>query len=313
MTINPEKPLVLVTGSTGMVGKNLISHPLAKNFRLLTPTRYDLDLCNATSCLNYLERHQPTAVIHLAGKVGGIQANINFPMDYFIINLESGLNLLQSCLSCGVDKVLNFGSSCMYPAQANNPLNEEQLLTGALEPTNEGYALAKLAIAKFCEYIFEQQSYDFKTLIPCNLYGFWDKFDPVHSHLIAAVIRKLHEAKIREDDSVEIWGTGNVRREFMFAEDLAEFTWRAVENFDALPRYLNVGPGTDHTILEYYQIAKEIIGYRGEFRFDLQRPEGMQQKLLDVQKLSELGWAPGTDLRSGIERTYQHFISIGNH
>jgi GDP-L-fucose synthase len=200
----------------------------------------------------------------------------------------------------------------MYPRNAANPLREEVMLTGELEPTNEGYALAKILVARLCEYVGrEDSSFQYKTLVPCNLYGPHDKFDPAHSHLVPAIIHKISQAKKNGLNEVEVWGTGKARREFMYAGDLADCIWRALEHFETLPQLMNVGLGTDLSILDYYRAVAHIVGYSGDFVHDLTKPEGMAQKLVSIDRLKEWGWRATTTLDEGIARTYQ-FYSQGH-
>jgi len=197
----------------------------------------------------------------------------------------------------------------MYPRNHNEPLSEELVLKGELEPTNEGYALAKVVTARLCEYITRKDaSIQYKTLIPCNLYGRHDKFDPSHSHLIPAIIHKVHQAKLSGVDQVEIWGAGTARREFMYAGDLADVLVRAVKEFDTLPAMMNVGLGHDFSINEYYQAAADVLGYRGEFIHDLTKPVGMARKLVNVERQQAWGWSAQYTLRSGIEKTYEFYL-----
>jgi len=205
---------------------------------------------------------------------------------------------------------MNIGGSCMYPRNAKNPLSEELILKGELEPTNEGFAIAKIASTRLCEYINkEDASYLYKTVIPCNLYGKYDKFDPEHSHMIPAVIRKIHDATNENKESVDIWGDGLARREFMYAADFSDFVYYAIDNFEAMPKNINVGLGHDYTINEYYKKIAKVIGYQGRFDNDLSRPTGMQQKLIDDTKLKEFGWQYQTTLEQGIKKTYDYFIN----
>jgi GDP-L-fucose synthase len=241
--------------------------------------------------------------------VGGIQANMREPVAFLTENLDMGRNVVLAARSAGVKRLLNLGSSCMYPRNAPNPLAEQTVLTGELEPTNEGYALAKIMVARLCDYIGrEDASLQYRTLIPCNLYGRHDKFDPKHSHLVPAVIHKIHQAKVDGRDTVDIWGSGKVRREFMYSGDLADCMWRALDQFDTLPAYLNVGLGKDLSILDYYHAVARIIGFEGSFVHDLTKPEGMAQKLVDTQRLESWGWRATTSLESGIAQTYQFYL-----
>lgn len=305
-----SKLRLLITGAGGMVGSNLLEHPAIAEHDVFAPRRVELDLTNFQAVQHYLHKHRPDLIIHSAGKVGGIQANMREPVDFLLQNLDMGRNIVWAARQVGVRKLINLGSSCMYPRNHSEPLKEEQVLTGELEPTNEGYALAKITTARLCEYITrEDPSFQYKTLIPCNLYGRHDKFDPAHSHLIPAIIYKTHQAKNAGEASVEIWGDGTARREFMYAGDLADILFEAVHRFDSLPGLMNVGLGHDYTINEYYQAAAQVMGYTGTFVHDLSRPVGMARKLVDIGRQTAWGWRAKHDLISGIEKTYQYFLS----
>jgi GDP-L-fucose synthase len=248
-------------------------------------------------------------VVHAAGKVGGIQANMREPVDFLLTNLDMGRNIVWASQQAGIKRLINLGSSCMYPRNHSESLKEEMVLKGELEPTNEGYALAKVVTARLCEYIMREDArYQYKTLIPCNIYGRFDKFDPVHSHLIPAIIHKVHQAKQSRHDVVEIWGDGTARREFMYAGDLSDAIMRAVTNFEALPNYMNIGLGHDHTINDYYQTAAEVMGYAGGFKHDLDKPVGMARKLVSVELQKNWGWSARHALREGIEKTYNYYL-----
>lgn len=300
---------ILITGGRGMVGRNFIEHAAAQDHEILAPASSELDLRDAHAVGCYLKEYSPDVVVHAAGRVGGIQANMRYPVAFLVENLDMGRNILLASRQAGVKRLLNLGSSCMYPRNIANPLREEMVLTGELEPTNEGYALAKIMTARLCDYIGrEDASFQFKTLIPCNIYGRYDKFDPKHSHMVPAVIHKIHQAKLDGADTVEIWGTGKARREFMYAGDLADCMWRALAHFDTLPSMLNVGLGTDLSVLDYYQAVARVVGYSGSFVHDLTKPEGMAQKLVGVEKLEQWGWRATTSLDDGIARTYQFYL-----
>lgn len=292
-----------------MVGRNIRS--LAQSFGhiLDAPSRLDLDLNDAQALENHLIQTAPDIVIHAAGLVGGIQANIAAPYDFCFQNLKMGMNLVQAAYNAGISKFLNIGSSCMYPRDAQNPLRESALLTGELEPTNEGYAIAKIAVSRLAQYLSQQYGVAYKTIIPSNLYGMWDKFDIKNSHMIPSVIRKIHDAKVQGLKCVEIWGDGTARREFLFAEDLGDFIFFALDRFELLPGQMNVGVGSDYTINEYYSIIKDVLAYDGDFKHDFTKPTGTKQKLVDVSIQKGLGWFPKTDLRTGIARTYQFFLT----
>lgn len=299
---------IFLTGNTGMVGKNILEHTKASEHTFLTPLRQDLNLEDKEAVNAYVKTHQPDLIIHAAGLVGGIQANMAQPVNFLVKNLDIGRNVIMAGQQNRVKKVLNLSSSCMYPRLAQNPLQEELILKGELEPTNEGYALAKIVSTRLCEYInSEDDFFQYKTIIPCNLYGRHDTFSPQHSHMIPAVIKKIHDAKTTNDASVGIWGTGEARREFMFAEDLADFIFYALEHFSDLPQNTNVGLGKDWTINEYYQTVAKVIGYTGEFIHDTTKPTGMMQKLIDDTKLKAFGWQAQTSLEEGIAKTYEFY------
>ncbi len=294
-----------------MVGRNLVSLCRNIGIDIVAPGRHELNLLDFNQTQDALKQLSPDVVIHAAGVVGGIQANIKEPVRFLSDNWTMGNNIVLAARSAGVARLLNLGSSCMYPRNSEDALREDQVLSGTLEPTNEGYALAKCAVARLCEYVTrETPQYDYKTIIPCNLYGPFDKFDPGVSHLIPAIIHKLHVAKMRGEKSVEIWGDGSARREFMFAGDLADAIVFAIANFASMPSLLNIGLGDDFTVNEYYQVAADVIGYDGSFAHDISKPVGMKRKLLDVTKQTMLGWAPRTTLRDGIRETYEYYLSL---
>jgi nucleoside-diphosphate-sugar epimerase len=300
---------ILLTGSRGMVGRNIIEHYSAHNHVILSPTSAELNLLDVESVQNYICVNKPDMIIHAAGIVGGIQANMAQPVKFFVDNMKMGLNILMSAKACSVKKFMNIGSSCMYPRDAKNPLSENLILKGELEPTNEGYAIAKVASTRLCEYINrEDESYLYKTVIPCNLYGQYDKFDSEHSHMIPAVIRRINDAKNQNLESIDIWGDGLARREFMYAGDFSDFVYYAIDNFEVMPQNINVGLGRDYTINEYYRKIARVVNYQGEFTHDLSQPTGMKQKLVNDTKLKEFGWQPKTTLEQGIQKAYDYFL-----
>lgn len=300
---------ILLTGATGMVGRNFLEHPAAGEFEVMAPTHGELNLLDFEAVKDFLETHRPDMIIHAAGKVGGIQANMREPVRFLLDNLDMGRNMVWAARQAGVPRLLNLGSSCMYPRNAENPLREEMVLQGELEPTNEGYALAKITVARLCRYIGrEDSSLQYKTLIPCNLYGRYDKFDPAHSHLVPAIIHKLHEAVQTGAGSVEIWGDGTARREFMYAGDMADCLVEAVRRFDTLPELMNVGTGSDFSVDEYYTAAAVVVGYQGKFVHDLSKPIGMKQKFVSDTKARQWGWRAATSLSEGLRRTYRFYL-----
>ncbi len=301
---------ILLTGSRGMVGNNIAKHSHAQNHEILTPTSAELNLLDSENVQSYIDTNKPDMVIHAAGIVGGIQANMAEPVRFLVDNMQMGLNILMASKTHKVKRFMNLSSSCMYPKDAQNPLSEDLILKGELEPTNEGYAIAKVASTRLCEYINrEDGSFLYKTVIPCNLYGKHDKFDPEHSHMIPAVIRKINDAKNNNLESIDMWGDGLARREFMYAADFADFVYYAIDHFEEMPQNINVGLGHDYTINEYYQKIADAVGYQGEFTHDLSRPTGMQQKLIDDTKLKKFGWQYRTSLEQGIQKTYDYFLS----
>jgi len=300
---------ILITGSTGMVGVNLCQQlNMDTKYKLLTPSRKELNLLDRQAVYSYIKKSMPDLIIHLAAKVGGIQANINAPVEFLVENTLVNTHVIHSALQVGVPKLINLGSSCMYPRD-REILCEDDLLTGKLEPTNEGYAIAKVSTTLLCEYICKQHGLLYKTIVPANLYGPYDNFDPIASHLIPAIIRKLHEAKINQNSQVEIWGDGQARREFMYVDDLIEFIKRAIDDIEKLPETINVGLGYDYTIDEYYKIAAKVIGYNGSFAHDTTKPAGMQRKLLDITKAKQIGWQAKISLEDGLSKTYKYFLS----
>lgn len=304
-----DRQRVLLTGGRGMVGRNILEHSGAAAWEVFAPTRAELDLTDPAATRRYVADIRPDVVIHAAGRVGGIQANMAHPVDFLVTNLDVGRNIILAARDAGVPRLINLGSSCMYPRHAPNPLREEQILTGELEPTNEGYALAKIVAMRLCEYVRrEVPACQYKTLIPSNLYGRHDKFAPEHSHLIPAIIHKIHCAREAGHDTVDIWGDGTARREFLYAGDMADAVVRALERFDTLPEVMNVGLGRDYTINEYYEIAAEVIGWQGRFVHDLSKPVGMRQKLVCDDRAVAWGWRPATSLRDGIAATYQFYL-----
>ena len=305
---------IFLTGGTGMVGRNILEHAESNKHTFVAPTRQELNLLDRNAVRVLLSQEMPDLIIHSAGLVGGIQANIKNPVDFLLKNVDMGLNVISSAASVGVKSLINLGSSCMYPREADNPLNESLILQGELEPTNEAYALAKIVSTRLCEYIVREDSTkNYKTIIPCNLYGRHDKYGKTNSHLIPAVIRKIHEAKVVGSKTVSIWGDGTARREFMNATDLADFIYFAIDRLDQIPQNLNVGLGRDYSIDEYYHAVASIVGFTGSFEYDLDKPVGMRQKLVDISQLDSLGWRYRINLTDGISGAYDFYKEDGNY
>lgn len=309
-TFNSTAVRLLITGGNGMVGRNIQEALVVlPGVQVLAPARAELDLSNYSDVLGYLQQYQPDFIVHAAGRVGGIQANMANPVEFLVDNLDIGRNVIMAAREAGVRQLLNMASSCMYPAQAESPLCEKLILTGALEPTNEGYAIAKIVSTRLCEYISKSDpSFQYKTMVPCNLYGRHDKFDPKHSHLIPAIIHKIHTAKLNGWSTVDIWGDGTARREFMYAGDVADAVLYALDHFDSMPLVMNLGLGHDHTVNEYYDVTAKVLGWQGSFEHDLRKPVGMKRKMVDITAQTTWGWTPKHTLMQGLEKTYNFYL-----
>jgi GDP-L-fucose synthase len=301
---------ILLTGSAGMVGRNVKEAPGATAHEVFAPTRRELDLSDRTQVLEYMKDKKPDMVIHTAGRVGGITANMNAQVEFLIENFDLGRNVIGSAMQVGVPRLLNLASSCMYPRAAENPLREFQILTGEFEPTNEGYAIAKTAALRLCSYINrERKGLSYKTFIPCNLFGPYDKFAVEVAHMIPAVIARLHHAAARGDEEAQIWGDGTARREFLYVGDLADGIWRAVETFETVPDVMNIGAGYDYSINEFYVAIAETVGFKGRFVHDLSKPAGMHKKLMDVSRMKAWGFEPARSLAEGLALTHAFYRS----
>lgn len=302
---------ILITGSNGMVGKALVKKLRERgNNNLLLPPSEELDLRKQKDVENYFEINKPEYVFHIAARVGGIAANIASPAQFLYDNLIMESNVIESSRKNSVKKLLFLGSSCIYPRDCPQPMKEEYLLTGKLEPTNEGYALAKICGLKLCEYYNKQYGTNFINLMPPNIYGINDHFESEKSHVISALITKFINAKQNNSEFVEVWGTGISRREFLFVEDVADAMIYFMENFSAreISPFINIGSGEDVSIKELALLIKDIVGYTGELKFDATKPDGMPKKLLDNSKAFNLGWKAKTPLRDGIKETVEWYI-----
>jgi nucleoside-diphosphate-sugar epimerase len=299
---------IFLTGGNGMVGKNILNHELARNYDFLAPTSAEVNLQDYNQVFQYILQNKPNFIIHAAGLVGGIHANIANPVDFLVTNTDIGRNLIMASKEAKVPNLLNIASSCMYPRDATNPLVEDSILKGELEPTNEGYALAKIFATRLCEYISKENSvFNYKTIISSNLYGKYDKFSPQNSHLIPAIIKKISDAIKNNQNQVEIWGNGLARREFMYAEDVADFVYFAVENIHSLPQKCNVGISEDFSINDYYKEIAELLNFKGTFVHDETKPSGMKQKLLNSSLALQLGWKPKHSLTQGLKKTISYY------
>lgn len=300
---------VLITGANGMVGRNLTERLAGdQNIEVLAPSRGDLDLLEQHAVKAYMVDNKPDFVFHLAAKVGGIQANISKPVEFFVENTLMSTHVIMAASEAGVEQFINLGSSCMYPRN-RELLCETDILRGELEPTNEGYALAKISAARLCQYIADSKGVDYKTVVPCNLYGRYDHFEESRSHMIPAVIRKIHEAKQGSISEVSVWGDGESRREFMDVDDLVDFLLLTMNDIKKLPTVINVGLGVDYSINEYYQTGAKVLGYEGSFIHDLTKPSGMKRKMLDVSAANKLGWIAKISLEDGMKKLYSYYLN----
>ena len=298
---------VFVAGDKGMVGSAL-KRTATSNIEVMTAPRNSLDLSDASQVLSYLEKSEPEAIILAAARVGGIGANSSHQKDFLLTNLKIQNAVIEAAAKLKIPKLLFLGSSCIYPRLAEQPITEESLLTGPLEPTNEGYALAKIAGIRLCRAVFEEEGLKYFSLMPTNLYGPNDNFDYEASHVPAALMRKFHEAKERKESVVSIWGSGNPRREFLYVDDMAQACWFMLGKTNG-GELLNVGTGADVTIKEFAQEMADCVGFKGELHFDLSKPDGSPRKLLNVDKIHSLGWKHNVDLGTGLKMTYEWFKS----
>jgi len=299
---------IFVAGHRGMVGSALVRRFEAEGFTNLLTRDRSLELMNESAVATFLQTEKPTVVILAAAKVGGIKANNDYPVEFLLDNLRIQNNVICSAFQSGVRKLLFLGSSCIYPKLAPQPIRETALLTGALEPSNEGYAIAKIAGIKLCQAYAREHGANFISVMPTNLYGPNDNFDLESSHVIAALLRKAHEAKKRNEKKLVVWGTGEPRREFLHVDDLAAACLLVLERYDS-PEIINIGCGEDATIGELAELICDVIGFDGELVWDKTKPDGTPRKLLDVTRIRALGWEPTIPLREGIAQTYEWFLA----
>ena len=311
---------IAIFGGRGMAGGS-ISRALARSGyqQQLTPSRAELDLLDSQAVQRWFSEHQPAVVVLAAAKVGGIQANSSYPADFLLDNLKIQTNVIETAWRSGVRRLLFLGSSCIYPKFADQPIREEALLTGALEPTNEWYAIAKIAGIKLCDSLRRQHGFDAISLMPTNLYGTGDNYHPINSHVLPAFIRRFHEAAEAKAESVTCWGTGSPMREFLHVDDLGDACVFALENWSALLSnapiddqgnplaFLNVGTGVDLTIKDLAEAVAKAVGFRGSIHWDNSKPDGTPKKQLDVSRLEGLGWRARVPLHEGLQSTVEQF------
>ena len=304
---------IYIAGHTGLVGSAILRGLQSQGYgNLILRTHQELDLEIQKDVNDFFERERPEYVFLAAAKVGGIYANNTYPADFIYNNLIIETNIIHASYKYGVKKLLFLGSSCIYPRLAPQPMKEEYLLTGELEPTNEPYAIAKIAGIKLCQSFNRQYGTNFISVMPTNLYGPNDNYDPMTSHVLPALIRRFHEAKIDKRLFVEAWGTGTPRREFMYSDDMAEACVFLMNSYNG-NKIVNMGTGEDITIRELADLIAEVVGYKGEIRWDTTKPDGTPRKLLDVSFLHSLGWKHKTSLKDGLQLTYKDFLKNHGH
>jgi len=309
---------IYIAGHRGLVGSAIVRQLESRGFtNLLMRTHKELDLTNQAQVQTFFKQEKPDYVILAAAKVGGIHANNTYPADFIYQNIMIEANVINSAYENKVKRLLFLGSTCIYPKSVEQPMREDALLTDVLEPTNEPYALAKIAGIKLCESYNRQHGTDFRSVMPTNLYGVNDNFHPENSHVIPALMRRFHEAKINNDAEVTVWGTGNAMREFLHVDDMAAASLFVLEldeetykiNTQPMLSHINVGTGQDVTIKEMAETMKEVVGFKGNLTFDTTRPDGAPRKLIDVTRLKNIGWSYTTVLKEGLEKTYYWYLN----
>jgi GDP-L-fucose synthase len=301
---------VFVAGHSGMAGSAIMRRLACEGCEIIVADRKTLDLCRQEPTEEWIMRMRPDAIFLAAGRVGGIHANDAFPVDFLADNLAIALNVMRAAMAAKVKKLLFLGSSCIFPRHAPQPMSEDLLLTGPLEPTNEWYAVAKIAGIKLAQAYRRQFGADFVSVMPTNLYGPGDNYHPQNSHVPAALIRRFHEAKLQGAPQVSVWGSGTPKREFLSADDLGDACVFVMKHYSG-EGFLNVGTGIEVSIGDFARLVAEVVGYRGALQFDTSRPDGMPRKLLDVSKLTALGWRAKTPLREGLQTAYADFLARG--
>ncbi|MGV3632916.1 MAG: GDP-L-fucose synthase [Pseudorhodoplanes sp.] len=299
---------VFVAGHRGMAGSAIVRRLASEDCDIVTASRDSVDLRNQAQTESWVRDARPDVVFLAAARVGGIHANNSFPADFIADNLAIELNVMRAALESGVQKLLFLGSSCIYPRNAPQPMTEDVLLTGSLEPTNEWYAVAKIAGIKLAQAYRRQHGIDFVSVMPTNLYGPGDNYHPENSHVPAALIRRFHEAKVAALPSVDVWGTGTPRREFLSVDDLADACVFVMKRYSG-EAFLNIGTGEDISIGDFAKTVSKVVGYQGTIRFDTSRPDGTPRKLLDVSRISALGWKAKIPLEEGLRAAYADFLT----
>ena len=312
------KDKIYLAGHNGLVGSAILRNLKLQGFKnILTRGHNELDLTIQSEVKNFFNKEKPDYVILAAAKVGGIHANNYYPADFIYQNIMIEANVINSAYQNNIKRLLFLGSTCIYPKSAKQPMSESDLLSGLLEPTNEPYAIAKIAGIKLCESYNKQHGTDYRSVMPTNLYGINDNFHPENSHVIPGLMRRFHEAKVNNDAEVMVWGSGNAMREFLYVNDMAEASLFVLEldkktyqnNTKPIMSHINVGTGKDITIREMAETMKEVIGFKGKLFFDTTKPDGTPRKLIDVTRLSNMGWNYTTNLKDGLEDTYQWYLS----
>ena len=301
---------VYVAGHTGLAGSAIMRRLASEGCEVLTAQHETLDLTKQEATENWIRQARPDAIFLAAGRVGGIHANDAFPVDFLADNLAIALNVMRAAVAANVKKLMFLGSSCVFPRNAAQPMTEDMLLTGSLEPTNEWYAVAKIAGIKLAQAYRRQFGVDFISVMPTNLYGPHDNYHPENSHVPAALIRRFHEAKVQGAENVVVWGTGKPKREFLAADDLGDACVFIMKHYSG-EGFLNVGTGEEVSIMDFARLVTEIVGYRGKLVFDTSRPDGPPRKLLDSSRLAALGWRAKTPLRKGLQVAYEDFLRQG--
>jgi GDP-L-fucose synthase len=311
------KDKIYIAGHRGLVGSAIVRQLELRGFtNLIMRTHNELDLTNQAQVQSFFTQEKPDYVILAAAKVGGIHANNTYPADFIYQNMMIEANVINSAYESKVKRLLFLGSTCIYPKAVEQPMREDALLTGVLEPTNEPYALAKIAGIKLCESYNRQHGTDFRSVMPTNLYGINDNFHPENSHVIPALMQRFHQAKVDNDAEVVVWGTGNAMREFLYVDDMAQASLFVLEldeqaykaNTQSMLSHINVGTGKDATIGEVAETIKQVVGYEGKLTFDATKPDGASRKLINVSRLSDMGWKYKISLKNGLKKTYKWYL-----